>query len=292
MAVEDLRKVNELASVQKGEDILYDFYIQNTLKDIAKLDNIKSTIQSLRENNKLPLEFLDAFDSLTNVTATLCVTVGDHTEQLKKLWSMFHNITTKLSEHKEITDNDYQIIREELKRHDVKITQQNIEIENKVQKDEIEPYTLKVSAEIVGNDKLNCYYEALYDKLHSAMKEAEIITAGHVALHTSDIKVTALSAGLKLIPVAGKYIASGFEAGATIIKSNNIKSQAIKFKQILGLNPDNRAYVLKKTAEKITIDKKQQIEDIENDQEVLNWHNKGLITKCKDFFIVNMNDKT
>ena len=57
------------------------------------------------------------------------------------------------------------------------------------------------------------------------------------------------------------------------------------------MNPDYRETILKKTAEKITLNKKQEIESIENNEEVSHWKEKGLIVRCKDSIVVNMNDK-
>jgi len=108
-AIEDFRKVNKLP---KNEDVLENSYVHNILQDIAKLDNIKSTIQNLRKNNELPEEFLNAFDALTNVATTLCVTVADHATQLKEIWNVIDIINKKLSENKEITDHDFKTIQE------------------------------------------------------------------------------------------------------------------------------------------------------------------------------------
>ena len=163
--------------------------------------------------------------------------------------------------------------------------------QGKVGKDEIELYIFKISEEISNDPKLCSYYEALYGRLNAAMEEAEVITSGNLALDPPNIKVTALSAGLNLIHIVGKYIGSGFEAVAKIIKSNNIKEQAVKLKNLTSLNPDDRKSILKEAAEKITLSKKDVIKKIEDNIEVLHWREKGLIIKCKDFFIVNIDDK-
>ncbi len=129
-AVNDFRKVNEITSTQKSDDILGDLYVKNTLKDIAKIDSIKSTIQDLRKNQKLPEEFLNAFDSLTNITSNLSIKVEDHTGQLQQIWSIIDTINSKLTQNKEITDNDYKVIEDVLALHGKKLDTHDNQIKN------------------------------------------------------------------------------------------------------------------------------------------------------------------
>ena len=107
----------------------------------------------------------------------------------------------------------------------------------KIGKNEVEEYIFIVDKQISSNPKLKDYYDALYDKLLSAMGEASMIASGKFALDTFDIKVTALSAGLGFIPVVGKCVSAGFEGTAKLIKSNKIKDHAVKFKSLLGIFP-------------------------------------------------------
>jgi tetratricopeptide (TPR) repeat protein len=81
LAVEDFRKVNELIKDGGESDALNALYIQNTAKEIAKLDAVQDTINKLKTSGQLPAEFLDAFSNLTAVTSTLCVKVGVHDER-------------------------------------------------------------------------------------------------------------------------------------------------------------------------------------------------------------------
>jgi hypothetical protein len=156
---------------------------------------------------------------------------------------------------------------------------------------QIEPHAFKVSQEISENEKLNKYYSALYNKLHSAMNGADTIASGQVALNSSDIKVISASLGLNAIPIVGRYVGSAFKGVMEVIKSNEIKNHAINFKQLTSLNPDSRETILKKAAEKITLYRKEDINCLKDSEEVLNWKEKSLLVKCEDFVVVNINNE-
>lgn len=61
-AVDDFRKAQEFSSKDSKDDFLKTIYTNGMLQEIAKLDSVKNVINKMRAENKLPAEFLGAFE--------------------------------------------------------------------------------------------------------------------------------------------------------------------------------------------------------------------------------------
>jgi len=83
-AVLDFRKVNELVSSQRSQGAINDHYVQNTLKEVAKLDCVQDTIKMLEAAGELDSDFLRAFSSLIEVTTRLVIQVSAHDIKLSE----------------------------------------------------------------------------------------------------------------------------------------------------------------------------------------------------------------
>ena len=158
----------------------------------------------------------------------------------------------------------------------------------KINKNDVQSHILKTDLKIEKDDLLYSYYSSLYDKLSSVNLESEIISSGNVALKTNDVKITILKSGLQLIPLVGKFFGASIEAISKIEKSNEILEQAIKFKQVLGKTTEERKNLLFQISQKITLNKQNEILNANNNEEVEFWKEQNLISKCKDFFVVNV----
>ena len=77
LAVTDMREINELGGADIGG--LEGRYIENSLRDIARLDSIKATVAGLSE---LPAEFRRVFADLIDITSGLVVSVDSHNVRL------------------------------------------------------------------------------------------------------------------------------------------------------------------------------------------------------------------
>ncbi|CAG9312855.1 unnamed protein product [Blepharisma stoltei] len=160
---------------------------------------------------------------------------------------------------------------------------------NKVDRSEIEKSAFKVNPEIEGNPYLKQYYSALYGKLYDAITEADAISGGHIGLDDANYKTNLFAMAITLIPMVGETLSMAADALVRLKKRNDIKSEAIKLKKVLGLNPSDRNNAIKEAAETITLQSAPKLYNIEINEEVEHWLNRGLVERGRSFFIVNMN---
>ncbi len=278
----NLRKDNEdyIKVILEQDKLLLQRAIElqkNTLILEEQVESLPAT-----ENNISLLKKIETFkqNSKEIVNKTISNASGEEVEALKK----------QLQELKQ----EFSSIRQELS--------------SKVDAGRLESHAFKVSEEILSNIDLKCYYDALSNKLYSVFEEAAVIAGGHLALNTfsagnivagvsstvpseaiSNIAPCLLSVFSTLTLLGCRYVV---EPVASLKMSNSIKEQATKIQRAISLNPDERKSILKEIAEKITLNKKELIEDIEHNQEVLNWENQGFVKSCINYFILNMDKET
>jgi len=166
------------------------------------------------------------------------------------------------------------------------------EIENlkkeKINKVDIEPHNFKPEKKIEKDELLYSYYCSLNDKLSCINLEAEIITSGNLTLNTSKVKITILQTALNAIPLIGKYLWAITQATHKLVKSNEIKEQAIKIKQTFGKTVDERKNFIFKISQDITVSRTKDILNADENKEVQFWKNNNFIENCRDFFVVNI----
>lgn len=79
LAVEDMRKIKELP---EGDGGVLDLYMENTMQDIASLDEIQDTIKELQISGKIDAKLAGILEKHARVTANLVVQVGAHGKTL------------------------------------------------------------------------------------------------------------------------------------------------------------------------------------------------------------------
>tara|TARA_B110000503_G_scaffold50310_1_gene81479 strand:- start:661 stop:4560 length:3900 start_codon:yes stop_codon:yes gene_type:complete len=165
-------------------------------------------------------------------------------------------------------------------------------LDTKLSLNQVEVHVLKVDQEILNNVVLKSYYDALHDKLYSAMLESEVITNGNMKLNDN---IGAYAGGfcfaLTLIPLIGTHVSSATKGALQLHKENEIKSSAIYFKNSFGINPDERKTQVKKLSEQITLDNQKNILSANVSQELQNWNKCGLLSKIQNFLKVNTNNE-
>jgi tetratricopeptide (TPR) repeat protein len=92
LAVRDFELINKLPHEAVS---LVGMYIQNTLKDLSKLDTVKNKIEELTRSGKINAELAQALQEHAGVTAGLVVQVGANSERLES-----HNLKIEGLEEK------------------------------------------------------------------------------------------------------------------------------------------------------------------------------------------------
>ncbi|WP_316354298.1 hypothetical protein [Candidatus Trichorickettsia mobilis] len=187
----------------------------------------------------------------------------------------FNNITHKIHfEHVQ-----------QLARHSSKSLEESLKIKNLTLEDKLAPCN-----ELKSDELLYSYYSSLYNKLHHMFNTAGVITSQQLLISTNiPISMKALFAVLDfIVPNSGKVI----KAISTTAKSNIINADTAKLMKFI-LDPDKLHEVLKTTAEKITIWKKQEIEYIatHDNKEIACWKYQSLSDKIDKIFKVDINRK-
>lgn len=95
LAVEDIKKVKDLP---ESSNPITAMYLNNTVRDIAKLESVQNTIAKLQKEGKIDPALANALAEHAKVTANLVVQVGAHGERLNGHDQEIGSLTSKTEE--------------------------------------------------------------------------------------------------------------------------------------------------------------------------------------------------
>lgn len=130
LAVEDIRKIKELQSSNhssQNDSPVIAMYVSNTVRDIAKLDEIQAAIPELVASGKIDQDFAKIFVDLTKITEGIAVTVGVHDTKLKEQGDELGEHRSRLSH----IENQLQIILKQIQ--EGSRASQNVSIQDLIQ---------------------------------------------------------------------------------------------------------------------------------------------------------------
>jgi len=179
-------------SVDNRSDILKNYHTQTMLQDLATLDNIKSTVQQLREEGTLPKEFLDSYDALVDVVTGVRVKVAEHDDKIAYIMQELATIKSEMQQGGDISQlkAKFKTLADKVYEVDQKV--EMIRVVNDIVYDNQllnHPEILKSSVQEFGISKVLDMSSNLSSELISEaieQNDAELLLAGCISLNYSD----------------------------------------------------------------------------------------------------------